>query len=118
VRALAAIFVLVSVITSTQATSPAPACTDVTFKAHSWAELKKYPPKPSHPKSLDWAKAQEEAGAAYYLSEYCPDGKLQSLTKRFGRKVQFRYDFDYMGDKLFGVRETDENGNVHLHSGR
>jgi hypothetical protein len=117
-RGVAAISVLVSVIASAHATSPAPACTDVTVKAHGWAELKRYPPKPSHAKSLEWAKAQEEARAAYYLSEYCPDGKIQSLTKRVGRKVMFRYDFDYMGDKLFGVRETDENGNVHLHSGK
>ena len=113
-RALFAAVRAIFLSASAGATSPAPMCPDVSRKAYSWAELKRCPPSPSHVQSDDWAKARETAGDAYYVAEYCPDGKLQSLIKRRQRRIEYRYDFDYIGDKLFGVRFTDENGNDHL----
>lgn len=93
----------------TRAAPPAD-CGRLVTKYFSRAALKVYPPRPARPESAAWAREQEAKGGAYYIAEYCDDGRIVSLTKRLNRATFFRYDYSYESGKLAGLRLTDQGG--------
>jgi hypothetical protein len=116
-RGTLAVALLLTVAASGQATESRTPCGKITTKYYSWAELKRFPPRPSHPESEAWAQNQERTGGSHYIAEFCENGDIISLTKRLDKKVFFRYEYIYDGGKLTAVQLIDEQGKQRIEKG-